>query len=67
PPESIDVKLTLKGIGAARYNFVRVILQKAFHLGEEDIAAYIFRCGAEREIERLAAVFPKDLEAPTSE
>ena len=53
PPEEITISLTLKGIGAKRYNFVTKLLEASFGESQEEIAKFLITSGVEREIEKI--------------
>jgi hypothetical protein len=53
PPDEVEISVKLTGLSAARYHFARALLMSSFNLSQDEVDAYLVRCGAEREIEKI--------------
>lgn len=64
-PDEVEIKFTLSGIGAKRYNFISKVLEIGFSESTEEIAKYLMRTGVEKEIERImrAMKYLEDVDA----
>ena len=54
PPESVEINVTLTGVGAARFNFARTLLVQGFGISEEEAAKVLVQSGAMAHIKRFA-------------
>jgi hypothetical protein len=53
-PDTLTFTVTLKGVSAARFYFIREIVKKFTGKNNEEIEQYLVVAGAERELERFA-------------